>query len=117
VTVADWWAVPAAAALYLIGTAAHELTHVLVCWLTDAEILSLNWRPLEVVFRSPNPRVHAYVSASTVAVSVPILLGWLWWLLTDPWSWRWLGGAAVVGYFPRSDTDWEPVLSLFEKGD
>lgn len=107
---AEWWTVGAAAGLYALGTAAHELTHLLLCWLTGSRVKYVQAAPLEVGFEAPTPGVDALVRASTTAVSVPLVVGWVIWLLGDPWSYRWLGAAAVVGYVPRSWTDWQPVV-------
>lgn len=107
--------VPAfAGALYTIGLAVHELTHVLACWVFGCRVERIHLYPPAVDYYAPNTVADGLVKSSTVLLSVPIFVVYGLWLLADPWSYRLLGIAAMAGYLPRSESDWGPLTKLFK---
>jgi len=109
------WAVPVLVGLaFAAGTAVHEMTHVVACWLTGSSIKHITAIPPEVGYVAPSDRADSLVRVSTVVLSLPLLVVYGLWLSGDMISWRLLGVAAVVGYLPRSASDWAPVAELLK---
>jgi len=103
----------AAAVVYLLGLALHEFTHVGACWATGCSVEHLQVYPPEVGYIAATSRKDAFVRASTILLTVPLLVVFMLWLSEDVWSWRLLGLAAVAGYLPRSESDWSGLVQLF----
>lgn len=104
------------AGAFLGGTIAHELTHWATARLLGAEVESVSLFPPapQVVFRAPTPRVDVYVRASTVAVSVPILVAVIWLAFDRPLAQQLALAVFAVAYLPRSGSDWAPVVRAIE---
>lgn len=105
-------AVPAAATVaYGVGIALHEMTHVVACWVTGSSVEYVTMLPPEVGYVSPSERADSLVRVSTVIASLPLLVSYIVFLGDDIWSWRLLWLAAIAGYLPRSESDWQPVAA------
>lgn len=101
------WLVPAIAAVsYVVGTVAHELTHLGVARLTGSEILEISWWPTYVEYDPATPICDPIIRASTLGVTPAIIGSWLAVVVLWPSAitLSLLGG--VIGYIPRSRTDW-----------
>lgn len=100
--------------LYLLGTALHEATHVIACLVTGSRVHGITAHPTAVYYDPPSDRADRAVKVAPIAVSLPLLTGYLAYLSRDPFSIRLLGVAFVVGYIPRSQTDWAPLATIFK---
>lgn len=99
---------------FAVGTALHELTHVIAAWATGSSVKYVQAFPPEVGYVAAGARADSIVRVSTVLLSLPLLVGYLFWLSNDAISWRLIGLAAVVGYLPRSESDWQPVADMIK---
>lgn len=100
--------------LYLLGTALHEATHIIACLVTGSKVRAITAHPTAVHYDPPSDRADRAVKMSPIPVSLPLLTGYLAYLSQDPFSIRLLGVAFVVGYIPRSKTDWAPLATIFK---
>jgi hypothetical protein len=93
------------------GTIAHELTHWATARLLGATVESVTLLPPapEVVFRAPTPGVDVYVRASTVLLSLPLLVLVIWLALDRPFGQQVALAVFAAAYLPRSGSDWEPI--------
>ncbi len=104
----------ASLSLYLLGTALHEATHVIACLVTGAKVDKITAHPTAVHYDPPSKRVDMAVKAAPVFAALPLTTGYLAYLARDPFSIRLLGLAFLIGYIPRSQTDWEPFATMFK---
>lgn len=108
------WVPIAALALYLLGTAVHECSHILACYATGSRVQGITAHPTAVYYDPPSDRADKAVKLAPVALSLPLLTGYFAFLFRDPFSIRLLGIAFVIGYIPRSQTDWGPLATIFK---
>jgi len=93
------------------GTIAHELTHWATARLLGADVESVTLLPPapEVVFPDATPGVDVCVRASTVLLSVPVLVAIIWLAIDRPFNQQAALAVYAAAYLPRSGSDWEPV--------
>jgi Zn-dependent protease len=96
---------------FATGTIAHELTHWATARLLGATVESVTLLPPapKVVFRAPTPGVDVYVRASTVLLSLPLLVLVIWLALDRPFGQQVALAVFAAAYLPRSGSDWEPI--------
>lgn len=109
-----WWLVPIALVSYLVGTAAHELTHAAAARATGSEITDWSVWPTYVEYRPRTPICDPIIRGSTLGVAPLLLVLYAAILWLVPSATILACGGAVVGYLPRSQTDWAGVYDIYK---
>lgn len=99
---------------YLLGTIAHELTHALATVATGSVLVQVSLWPPFVDYKAKSGYAEGIIRTATVGVSVPILVVYIMWLQAGVELAKLAAGAFVIGYLPRSRTDWEPFAAIIK---
>lgn len=104
--------VAVALAGYITGLVGHEATHLAACKLLGVPVdrVSVAWNRVTVHYSPLRPQDDDVIRAAPVMLFVPLVVVGVRLVLQAPSLLRGLlFFGLVVGYLPRSESDWQPV--------